>query len=160
MLEDYDGFQTTSDSKGANLMLLTRAEPEIQARWLLLLEEMPMGEVRVPVRVTNPYEPTRFWEGTFLVDSGATSSHVPTPILESIGMRPTAMREVWLADNRRIQRLISFAGFTVLGQTDYATVFFVDDDVEPILGLTVLESLGLLIDPARERLLPPSMVSD
>ena len=94
-------------------MLLTRADPEVQARWLHLLEEMPMGT-----------------------------------------------REVWLSENRRILRLASFAGFTMLGQTDYATVFFVDDDVEPILGLTVLESLGLLIDPARERLLPPSMVSN
>lgn len=35
-------------------MLLTRAEPEVQTRWLRLLEEMPMGEVRVPVRVINP----------------------------------------------------------------------------------------------------------
>lgn len=41
-------------------MLLTRAEPEVQARWLRLVEEMPMGEVRVPVRVTNPFEPIRF----------------------------------------------------------------------------------------------------
>ena len=141
-------------------MLLTRAEPEVQARWLRLLEEMPMGEVRVPVRLTNPYEPTRSWEGAFLVDSGATNSHVPRPVLESIGIQPTGMREVWLADNRSIRRPISFAGFTVLGQTDYATVFFVDDDVEPILGLTVLESLGLLIDPARERLLLPGALTD
>lgn len=141
-------------------MLLTRAEPEVQARWLRLVEEMPMGEVRVPVRLINPYEPTRYWDGTFLVDSGATNSHVPTTILESIGIEPTGMREVWLGDNRPIRRLVSFAGFTVLDQTDYATVFFVDDDVEPILGLTVLESLGLLVDPARERLLPPSAVAD
>ncbi|MCY3571070.1 MAG: clan AA aspartic protease [Chloroflexi bacterium] len=141
-------------------MLLTRAESEVQARWLRLIEEMPMGEVRVPVRLHNPYQPDRHWDGVFLVDSGATNSHVPTSILESIGIEPTGMREVWLADNRPIRRLISFAGFTVLEQTDYATVFFVDDDVEPILGLTVLESLGLLIDPARERLLPPSAVAD
>lgn len=141
-------------------MLLTRAEPKVQARWLRLIEEMPMGEVRVPVRLTNPYQPTRYWDGMFLVDSGATNSHVPTSVLESIGIQPTGMRDVVLADNRNIRRLISFAGFTVLEQTDYATVFFVDDDVEPILGLTVLESLGLLIDPARERLLPPSAVTD
>ena len=141
-------------------MLLTRAEPEVQTRWLRLLEEMPMGEVRVPVRVINPYEPTRHWEGTFLVDSGATSSHVPTTILESIGIQPTGVREVWLGDNRPIRRLISFAGFTVLGQTDYSTVFFADQDMEPILGLTVLESLGLLIDPARERLLLTSAATD
>jgi len=85
---------------------------------------------------------------------------VPTTILESIGIQPTGVREVWLGDSRPIRRLISFAGFTVLGQTDYATVFFVGDDVEPILGLTVLESLGLLIDPARERLLLASAATD
>lgn len=156
----YHGSDHPSDAEDTELMLLTRAEPEVQARWLHLLEEMPMGEVRVPVRLTNPYEPARFWEGTFLVDSGATNSHVPMTTMESLGIRPTGTRDVWLADNRRIRRLVSFAGFTVLDQTDYATVFFVEDDVEPILGLTVLESLGLLIDPARERLLPPSVVSD
>ncbi|MCY3569570.1 MAG: clan AA aspartic protease [Chloroflexi bacterium] len=114
----------------------------------------------MPVRVINPYDPSRFWDGTFLVDSGATNSHVPTTVLESIGIQPTGVREVWLADNRAVRRMFSFAGFTVLEQTDYASVFFADDEVEPILGLTVLESLGLLIDPARERLLPRSAVTD
>ena len=141
-------------------MLLNRAKSDVQASWLRLLEDMPMGEVHVPVRITNPYDPTRFWDGTFLVDSGATSSHVPTTVLESIGIQPTGVREVWLADNRPVRRLCSFAGITVLEQTDYASVFFADDSVEPILGLTVLESMGFLIDPARERLLPRSAVTD
>ena len=36
-----------------------------------------MGATHVTVRITNPADPDRFWEGLFLVDTGATDSLVP-----------------------------------------------------------------------------------
>ena len=119
-----------------------------------VIEETPMGEVRVPVRISNPDDPDRFWEGEFLVDTGATTSAVPTTILESIGIEPRSVREYWLADGSSMRRLVGRADFYLMGAEDYSAVMFAEADVEPILGLTVLESLGLLVDPLRERLLP------
>ena len=119
-----------------------------------VIEETPMGEVRVPVRISNPHDPDRFWEGEFLVDTGATTSAVPTTILESIGIEPRSVREYWLADGPSMRRLVGRADFYLMGAEDYSAVMFAEADVEPILGLTVLESLGLLVDPLRERLLP------
>ena len=119
-----------------------------------VIEATPMGEVRVPVRISNPHDPDRFWEGEFLVDTGATTSAVPTTILESIGIEPRSVREYWLADGSSMRRLVGRADFYLMGAEDYSAVMFAEAEVEPILGLTVLESLGLLVDPLRERLLP------
>ena len=49
-----------------------------------------MGATHVTVRITNPAEPDRFWEGLFLVDTGATDSLVPRQHLEAIGLQPRA----------------------------------------------------------------------
>ena len=58
-----------------------------------------MGATHVTVRITNPAEPDRFWEGLFLVDAGATDSLVPRPHLEAIGLEPEGKRRVYqLAD--------------------------------------------------------------
>ena len=43
-----------------------------------------MGATHVTVRITNPRIRTGFWEGLFLVDTGATDSLVPRPYLEAI----------------------------------------------------------------------------
>ena len=47
-----------------------------------------MGATHVTVRITNPADSDRYWEGLFLVDTGATDSLVPRPHLEAIGLEP------------------------------------------------------------------------
>ncbi len=49
-----------------------------------------MGTPKVKVRVTNPADPEMYWEGQFLVDSGATDTLVPRLNLEAIGLKPEA----------------------------------------------------------------------
>ena len=56
-----------------------------------------MGATHVTVRITNPADPDRFWEGLFLVDTGATDSLVPRPHLEAIGLKPEGQRLYQLA---------------------------------------------------------------
>ena len=45
------------------------------------------------------------------------------------------------------------------GETEQASVIFGEEGAEPILGLTVLQSLGFLIDPLRHRILPRSALA-
>lgn len=45
-----------------------------------------------------------------------------------------------------------FAG--VLGQLAGGTLVFAGDKEEPLLGVTVLESVGFWIDPQRDQLMP------
>ena len=62
-----------------------------------------MGATHVTVRITNPADSDRYWEGLFLVDTGATDSLVPRPHLEAIGLEPEGKRVYELADAARSQ---------------------------------------------------------
>ena len=42
--------------------------------------------------------------------------------------------------------------FEFMDETAWATVVFVEDDIEPLLGLTALESAGIEVDPRNQRL--------
>lgn len=62
-----------------------------------------MGATHVTVTIRNPADPERFWEGLFLVDSGAIDSLVPRDHLESIGLQPKAQRTYELADGTEVR---------------------------------------------------------
>ena len=134
------------------------ARPDVLARFKRLLEECSMGEVRVPVRISNYSDPDQFWEGDFLVDTGATSSHVPASMLLSIGIEPQFARRIWLADESSIRRPVGAAKYELLGDEYVGEVILSQEGTPPILGLTVLESLGLVVDPQGERILPRSAI--
>ncbi len=140
-------------------MLRAVAEPEAIERLASQIKESPMGEVRVPVRVANPDDPSRFWEAEFLVDSGASVSVVPVDVLNRLGIDARRFGRFYLANESSIVRRVGIASFTVAGEIEDASVMFGEEGAEPILGLTVLESLGFLIDPLRQRLLPRSALA-
>jgi clan AA aspartic protease len=97
-------------------------------------------------------------EVAFLVDSGAVYSLVPADILRKLGLRP--YREVMfsLADGRTITRKVGDAYFEIDGHRGPAPVIFGEEGDEPLLGATTLESLGLVLDPFKRRLIPMRMV--
>ena len=112
-----------------------------------------MGIVRVNATVRNPADLNRAWEGTFLVDTGAIDCVVPRRYLEAIGLIPMDSRVYGLADGSEIRLdvtvgIIEFMG----GRTGKDIVLLDDNDAEPLLGVTVLESLGIEIDARNEQL--------
>jgi len=133
-------------------MLRIAPKPEAVAQLTQILEETPVGLTYVPVTVINPVEPDRTWEGRFLVDTGSMSCVVPESALLSIGIMPFTAREVFLFDGSSQRRLIASAHFELLGDTARSDVILGGDGEEPILGLLVLESLGLIVDPFAEQL--------
>ena len=86
-----------------------------------------MGTTYVDVTIRNPADPQRSWTGKFVVDTGAFDSLVPRGRLEAIGLKPR-------------------------GSRDYVLAKYGEEGVEPLLGLTALESGGFEIDPRGERL--------
>ena len=76
-----------------------------------------MGATHVTVRITNPADSDRYWEGLFLVDTGATDSLVPRPHLEAIGPRaPEGKRVYELADGSEIAVDVAVAKIEVHGR--------------------------------------------
>ena len=135
------------------------AEPETVTQLLLEIKESPMGEVRVPVRVANPFDPSRTWEGDFLVDTGSTENWMPADVLNELGLDAQSIVRVWLADGTSSLQQAGFAYFTLAGVTRPHEVIFAPDGSEPLLGLTQLESMGFLVDPRGNRLLPRSLLT-
>ena len=111
-----------------------------------------MGATHVTVTIRNPAEPNRFWEGLFLVDTGATDSLVPTRHLEAIGLKPKGRRVYELADGKEIAMDITTADIEFMGETVGGTILFGAANAEPLLGVTALESVGIEVDPLNQRL--------
>jgi clan AA aspartic protease len=111
-----------------------------------------MGATHVTVAVSNPADPKRRWEGLFLVDTGAIDCVAPGNQLRSIGVEPRAKRTYELADGSEIIMDIGVATIEFMGELVGATIIFGDDNVEPILGVTALESVGIEVDPQNQRL--------
>ena len=110
-----------------------------------------MGITHVDVTIRNPAEPERSWEGSFLVDTGAIDSLVPRPRLQAIGIEPEGQRWYELADGSEIRMDVAVARIEFMGEFVGGTIIFGDEDAEPLLGVTALESVGVEADPRNQR---------
>jgi clan AA aspartic protease len=94
----------------------------------------------------------------FLIDSGAVYSLVPSPTLKRLGIRPYRKVDFALADGTTITREVGDAYFEFQGEGGAAPVIFGESGDEPLLGATTLESIGLVLDPFKRRLIPMRML--
>ena len=140
-------------------MLRIVAEPEAIALFHASIKKSPTGEIRVPVRVANPVDQSRFWESDFLIDTAPTISIVPADVLDAIGVDAREIVRVYMADGSSALRRVGLLRYTVVGISRTAEVVYGPEGVEPLLGGLQLGSMGLLVDQAGERLLPRSAIS-
>lgn len=111
-----------------------------------------MGITHVTVAIRNPAEPERVWEGLFLVDTGAIDCLVPRQHLESIGLAPAGQRIYGLADGSELEMDVAGGQIEFMGETAWGAIVFGNDDAEPLLGVTALESVGIEVDPRSQTL--------
>ncbi len=112
-----------------------------------------MGLIETTATIRNPADPDRFWEGTFLVDTGAIDCVVPRSVLEGVGLRVKGERVYTLADGGAVRMEITTGDVELMGETVGVTIVFVDDDnAIPLLGATAMESAGVEVDPRNESL--------
>jgi clan AA aspartic protease len=113
-----------------------------------------MGEVYVPITVMNARTGVESERIRALVDTGATLAMLPAALLESIGIRPGRVVTLALADGRRVRRRVGDAVIRLEDDATPCRVIFGEDGDAAVLGLTVLELLGLVVDPVDQRLAP------
>jgi clan AA aspartic protease len=113
-----------------------------------------MGEVRVEIVVINPRTGARSEPMVALADTGATLTVIPGALLEGLGVQRLRGVPLVLADGRRIQRDVGEASVAVDGDSTPCRVLFGEPGDPILLGLTVLEQLGLAVDPVQRRLIP------
>lgn len=104
-----------------------------------------MGYVRAKAIIGEPQR-SKLEEVEFLADSGAFFPTISPSLAEKLGIKPVVETELILADKRSARAIISNAYFKLLDREDVFQVAIMDVP-EPLLGITVLESLGIKIDP-------------
>jgi clan AA aspartic protease len=122
--------------------------------WPMPLRESDLGHIYNEATIRATAGARKKWTGQFLVDTGATDTFAPASALRRAGIKATARRTYELADGTLQELDIGFGVIEVMGQPAGATLVFAREDEEPLLGVTVLESAGFLLDPRREQLMP------
>ena len=117
-----------------------------------------MGLTQVVVRIANPTNPDRYRDLEFIVDSGASFTVVPKQILEELDIKPRSSRFFLLANGEKFERSMGTAEVEYQGARGGATVIFGEKGDFPLLGVTTLESLGLIFDALRQELKPALML--
>ena len=111
-----------------------------------------MGLTHVTVRLRTFAGPNGGYEADFLVDTGATDSLAPAAELRKAGIQPVGKTAYELANSRLEEYEFGLAEISFMGEVTAGRVIFGPDNVEPLLGVTALESVGITIDPATRTL--------
>lgn len=111
-----------------------------------------MGATYTDVTIRNPANREREWTGKFLVDTGAFDSLVPRACLEAIGLEPQGRRSYVLANGKPVTLDITVAEMEFEGEIVGGTIVYGEDEAEPLLGVTALESGGFEVDPRSQTL--------
>lgn len=111
-----------------------------------------MGLTYVTVSIKSVGAKNGEYRAQFLVDSGATDTFAPASELDKAGIKPIGKMSYELADWTVKEFPFGLAQIEFMGETTAGRVIFGPDDIEPLLGITAVESVGIMIDPANKTL--------
>ena len=109
-----------------------------------------MGLIYAVTEVTSIQSGAPGFTMPFLVDTGATDTVIPANELDKIGVARESKRTYELADGTVASYDVGYAFVRVQGEKVAANVVFGVDGCEPLLGVTVLESAGFVVDPVHQ----------
>jgi len=132
---------------------------------VVTIKDLPVGAIRVNVRLTNATDEARMRRGEIadnevrsvivdaLVDTGAVQSVIPQSLLEQLGLQTRRQRTAVYADGRaETVGLTQGILFQIDDRDTMEEALVLGDEV--LIGHTVLEKLDLLADCKNQRLVP------
>ena len=111
-----------------------------------------MGVIHVTVAVRDSKKSRKKYEALFLVDTGATDSMAPASQLKKAGIVPDGKMAYELADGSVVEYPFAAAFLEFMGEITGGRVIFGPEGAEPLLGVTALESVGIVVDPKNQKL--------
>jgi clan AA aspartic protease len=111
-----------------------------------------MGLTRITVKLKSLGSSNGTYEAEFLVDTGATDSLAPGSDLSRIGVQPVGRKAYELANGQLVEYEFGLVEIAFMDEVTAGRIIFGPDGVEPILGVTALESVGITLDPASRTL--------
>ena len=106
-----------------------------------------MGLTHVTVRVLPLASSRKFFDGEFLVDTGAIDCLADGRLLKKIGVRVEGKDVYELANGKTVEYNYGFVRVVFMGSETVTRIIFGPKDIEPILGVVALESTGIGVDP-------------
>ena len=117
-----------------------------------------MGEVRTTIEIQGRDGERRTESLDVVVDTGATLPVFPKGLLDSLGIRPEGQVVLLLGDGRPVTREVADVRMRVEGSWVWSRAIIGESEDAAVLGLTVLEQLGLTVDPIKRRLVPTDFI--
>ena len=111
-----------------------------------------MGVTQVKLILKNPLTPELFVKGDFLVDTGAHYTVLPGAMVKQLKLKPAFEQEFSLADGKIIKRQVGSATINYEGRELSVAVVLGEKDDDSLLGITTLESFGLMVDPFKRKI--------
>ena len=111
-----------------------------------------MGLIHVTTTLRARENARKKYVSEFLVDTGATDCLAPAKEMKRAGIKPRGRMAYELANGQTIEYDFGLAEIEFMGEITSGRVIFGPDDAEPLLGVTALESVGILVDPASRTL--------
>jgi clan AA aspartic protease len=111
-----------------------------------------MGLTYVTVSIKAVGKGNGTYESQFLVDTGATDSLIAGSELKKIGIQPVGKMAYEHADGTVKEYFFGLAQIEFMGEITAGRVIFGPDDCEPLLGVTAIESVGIVVDATNKTL--------
>lgn len=111
-----------------------------------------MGLIHLSVKLRSLSSSNGAYEADFLVNTGATDSLVPASELKAIGVEPVGKQTYELANGEAVEYEFGLVEIVFMDEVTAGRVIFDPDNSDPILGVTALESVGIVVDPANRTL--------
>ncbi len=111
-----------------------------------------MGLTKVTTKLTSLTNSNGVYEDIFLVDTGATDSMAPSDKLEKIGIKKEGKMLYELADGTVKEYPYGLVRIEFMGEITAGRIIFNNPESEPLLGVTALESVGIIVDTANKTL--------
>ena len=111
-----------------------------------------MGLTKVTTKITSLEETKGSYETIFLVDTGAIDSLAPADELDKIGVIKQGKMAYELAGGSIKEYSYGLVRIEFMGEVTAGRIIFGNKDIEPILGVTALESVGIMVDPVNKTL--------
>ncbi len=111
-----------------------------------------MGMTKVSLVIKSLTDSRKQAEAEFLVDSGAHFTVVPIRIVEKLGLKSNFEQSFSLADGKTIKRKVGNAMVKFEDREMAVPVVLGERNDEGLLGVTTLESFGLMLDPFQRKI--------
>src|SRR5713226_8350375 len=119
-----------------------------------------MGLTHIKLNIANPAKPKRAVQLSFLMDSGAVYSVIPSVLLRKLGVRPPSTRTFIMAEGSEITRKMGEVLFRLNGRQGAAPVIFREKQDGARLATASREALGMTLDPMKREHRPLPMLLD